>query len=87
MWMEMLQNDGTVKKIFVEIKPYDQTQPPKPINESASLKEKKAFNRAAETFLVNQAKWVAAEAEFKSKGASFLIVTEKTLAKLGLMND
>ena len=87
MWMEMLQNDGTVKKIFVEIKPYDQTQPPKPINESASLKEKKAFNRAAETFLVNQAKWTEAAKYFQSMGASFIIVTEKTLSKMGLLND
>lgn len=52
---------------------------PKPLREGASLKEHKAFNREAETYLVNQAKWEAAAKEFNARGAEFMVVTEKTL--------
>lgn len=84
-WMEVKQNDGSVKKIFVEVKPYSQTQAPKPLNEGASLKEHRAYNRAAETYLVNCAKWKAALKYFRERGCEFIIVTEKTLGSLGLL--
>ena len=84
-WWETKGKDGQIKKVFGEIKPWSQTQCPKPINESASLKEHRAYNRAAETYLVNMAKWKAALREFTSKGCEFVIITEKTLEQLGLL--
>lgn len=85
-WIELQDSKtGQVKRIFIEIKPYAQTQCPKPLTESASLKEHKAYNKAAETYLVNQAKWAAAKQQFEAKGAEFMVVTEKTLEKLGLL--
>ena len=83
-WVEMQTAQGGIRKIFIEIKPFSQTQPPKPINESATLKEHKRYNREAETYLVNNAKWQAATAEFQKRGAEFMVVTEKTLKKLGM---
>jgi len=59
-WIEISDGNGGTRKIFIEVKPKAQTECPKPINESASLKEKKKFAKDAETFLVNQAKWSAA---------------------------
>lgn len=86
-WIEIADEtkpDGK-KRIFIEIKPYDQTQCPKPLTESASLKEHKAYNRAAQTFLVNQSKWTAAKKYFEERGAEFMVVTERTLQQLGLL--
>lgn len=84
-WIELKDNiTGNIKRIFIEIKPYKETQQPQPIKENASMKEHKAYNRSAEIYLVNQAKWVAAKKYFESKGAEFMVMTEKTLQKLGL---
>lgn len=83
-WIEMKGQNNTIRKIFIEIKPYAQTQQPKPINENASMKEHKRYNREAETYLVNIQKWKAATKEFQSRGAEFMVVTEKTLKKLGM---
>lgn len=86
-WIEVADNtkpDGK-RRIFIEVKPYDQTQQPKPLSESASLKEHKAFNKAAETYLTNQAKWTAAKKYCEERGAEFMVITEKTLQKMGLL--
>ena len=80
----MASPNGRIRKIFIEIKPFAQTQQPKPINESATIKEHRRYNREAETYLVNCAKWAAATKEFQSRGAEFMVVTERTLKKLGM---
>ena len=86
-WIEIKKkDDDSIRKIFIEIKPYAETQKPKPVSPNASLKEIKAFNRAAMTYLVNQAKWKAADAEFKKRNCEFMVVTEKTLKKLKIIN-
>ena len=86
-WIEIADEtkpDGK-KRIFIEIKPYDQTQCPKPLTESATLKEHKAYNKAAQTYLTNVAKWQSAREYFKSRGAEFMVITERTLQQLGLL--
>ena len=86
-WIEIADEtkpDGK-KRIFIEIKPYEQTQCPKPLTESATLKEHKAYNKAAQTFLVNQSKWSAAKKYFEERGAEFMVMTERTLQQLGLL--
>ena len=87
-WIELQDsNDPTIiKRIFIEVKPFDQTQCPKPLSESASLKERKAFNKAAETYLVHQQKWSDDKKYFNERGADFMVITEKSLQKLGLMS-
>lgn len=79
------QNDGSLKKFFVEIKPYCQTVRPKPLNESAMLKDKKKFNREAQTYLVNEQKWLSAKKFCEDHNCSFLIITERSLEKMGLL--
>ena len=84
--MEILDNNNKSQKYFIEIKPYSQTKKPEPILESSSLKEHKAYNRAAETYLVNLEKWKAAIKFCNERGVKFIIITEKTLGdKLGLL--
>lgn len=82
-WISIRGKDGKVKKVFIEIKPYSQTLSPNPVSASAPLKEQKAYIRAAETFLVNKAKWEAAKKYFNERGADFSVFTEHTLEKLG----
>lgn len=85
IWFSLKLKDNSIKKYFGEIKPYSQCLKPKPILESASLKEHKAYNRAAETYLVNIEKWKAAISYFRKRGCEFIIITEKTLEKIGLL--
>lgn len=86
-WIE--QNDPTApdgkRRTFIEIKPFSQTQPPTPLNESATLKEHKKYNNEAQTYLTNQAKWTAAKKYCEDRGALFKVITEKTLKKMGLL--
>lgn len=84
VWVEMKNSQGNVEKIFIEIKPLAQTVEPVKPKPGAKLKEFKAYNRAAATYLVNQAKWKAAEKYFGDRGCRFIIVTEVTLRKLGM---
>lgn len=68
--------EGTVvKKYLVEIKPFQQTQPPKP------SKRKKASTVLYEQtqWVINQAKWASAKEFAKKKNAEFIILTEKEL--------
>lgn len=86
-WIEVADEskpDGK-RRIFIEIKPYDQTQCPKPLSESATLKEHKAYNKAAQTYLTNKAKWEAAKKLCESRGAEFMVITERTLKQMGLL--
>lgn len=69
------QADGTQKKFLVEIKPFSQTQVPKP---RAGMKQE-AFNEAMLTYAKNQDKWKAAQKYARSIGAEFIVLTEKTL--------
>ncbi len=64
-----------VKKFIVEIKPFAQTQPPKP------SKKKKTSTVIYENaqWSVNQAKWEAARKWAEKKGMDFLIITEKNI--------
>lgn len=86
VWIELESKDGGIRKIFIEIKPYAQTQPPKPLPPNPKMKDLKAYNRDAETFLINQAKWKAAKAEFESRGAEFMVLTEVELQKMGIIH-
>ena len=71
--------DMIVKKtngdvILVEIKPYQQTQQPQP-----PKKQNRRYINEVTTYLVNQAKWEAADKFCKTKGWKFQIMTEKQI--------
>ncbi len=55
IWIEIRKADGTgVRKIFIEIKPYNQSVPPQMPKQDAKLREFKAYNRLAMQYLVNE---------------------------------
>jgi hypothetical protein len=63
------------KTYLIEVKPYEQTQPPK-ITEN---KKKKTLMEQAATYAVNQAKWEACTKYCEQKGWGFQIITEYEL--------
>jgi len=77
-YVKYKEKDGTIKEILVEIKPDSQTRPPK----EPSRKTKRYF-RQVTTWLVNEAKWNAADAYCKKNGLEFKIITEKELRPYG----
>jgi hypothetical protein len=66
---------GEIKKFYIEVKPYRQTLQPKP----TKRKKQKTFLNECNTYKTNVAKWESATAWAKSKGATFIIITEKEL--------
>jgi len=71
----------TLKGWFlIEIKPHIQSRPPKKlVVENLNLKKKRRYIKSVQTWLVNEAKWKAAQKVCEKKGWSFQILTEKQL--------
>ena len=63
---------------LVEIKPFDQCNPPK------GTRKTKRYLAEAKTYLVNQAKWEAADRFCKARKWKFIVLTEY---ELGLKNS
>jgi hypothetical protein len=74
-YMEVIdKNTKECLKYIVEVKPFDQTLPPK--------KPKKASKRyltEVQTYIVNQCKWEAAQKMCATRGLIFKIITEKDI--------
>ena len=74
-YIELLE--GTKKiKYLVEIKPFKQTKPP-----TVKYKKKRHLIYEQKSYIVNQAKWAAAEIYSKKIGGVFIILTEKELIR------
>ena len=73
-WMEKLNLDGVKEQVIVEIKPFAQTQEPKPKH-----KITKQYLTEVSTWGLNSAKWSAAQKFCEKKNMKFLILTEKEL--------
>jgi len=67
------KSDGSVMTYIIEVKPENQTLPPK------QKRKTKTYLREAVTYEINCAKWRAAEEFCKDHGWKFQILTEKDL--------
>jgi hypothetical protein len=68
--------DGTIECKMVEVKPFKQTiEPTRPKDRRSSKK----YIREVTTYLVNKAKWDAAESYCATKGWEFIKITEHNL--------
>ena len=66
--------------ILIEVKPQIQTKPPKKIlMEKVTLKKRRRYLKAVQTWLVNEAKWNAAKKVCEVEGWKWSIMTEKQL--------
>lgn len=64
------QADNSMRKIYIEIKPFAQTQPP-------AQRKSKYYKDKVETYVRNICKWKAAKKIANKTGAEFKILTEK----------
>ena len=64
-----------IAETIIEIKPKKQTKPPK-----ENPKHKRRYLKEVKTFVVNEAKWKAAEEFCENKGWQWKIMTEDTLS-------
>lgn len=71
------------RKVFFEIKPHEQTLPPKRPRKN-SRKSEARYVEDEMIFLVNQAKWASARSFARRNGAYFEVFTEKHLKQLGM---
>jgi len=70
--MIIKDSHGNIKKYFIEVKPFNQTQPPK-------NKRAKSYKDSCLTYIRNICKWKAAVKEAKKYGGEFKILTEQGL--------
>lgn len=68
------------EKLLVEIKPAEQTKPPK-----KPKKKTKRYIQEGFMYIKNQNKWTAAEKYAKRRGWKFVIWTENELTEMGIM--
>lgn len=71
----IIKEGNNIKKYLIEIKPFSQTQKPKPSNR----KKKSTVLYENTQWVINQAKWEAAKKFAASRNAEFLLLTEKEL--------
>lgn len=75
-YVEVVTNDGSIKKMLLEVKPAAQTKPPAP-----PKRKTKRYITEVMTYGVNEAKWKAAKEYCIEKGWEFRIITEAELFK------
>ena len=65
---------------LIEVKPSVESRPPrKKLVENLNLKKKRRYMKSVRTWLVNEAKWIAAKKVCEVEGWTFEIFTEKQL--------
>ena len=65
---------------LIEVKPQIESRPPKKkLVEKLNLKKKRRYMKSVRTWLVNEAKWIAARKVCEVEGWTFEIFTEKQL--------
>lgn len=73
--IKIKEQSGAIKKYIIEVKPKRQTTPPV----QTSKKRNKTFLNEVKTYVVNEAKWKAAEEWCKDRLLEFKIITEQEL--------
>ena len=71
---EIKEKDGTIQTYLIEVKPYKQTKPP--VKRS---KVTKTYRMNMKTYMINEAKWEAAEKLCADNDWKFKILTEKNI--------
>jgi TnsA endonuclease N terminal len=74
-WIRIKTSDGSEQCLLIEIKPKAQTK--KPIVEGKTMTRSKI--QRVKDWIINSAKWEAAEAFCNSRGWKFKILTEKEI--------
>jgi hypothetical protein len=75
VYVEYTDADGTVQKEMIEIKPSAQCSQPKKTNR----KRQDVYEQEVNAWVVNSAKWTAAQKYAKDRGIWFRVITEKDI--------
>lgn len=75
-YLEFVDKNGKYQKWVIEVKPISKLSPPK------QQRKTKTFAYQMNEYLINKAKWAAAEAFCKNKGYIFQIFTEQQIRSL-----
>jgi hypothetical protein len=81
IWFKKVDKNGKVTKFMVEIKPYEQTIPPKP-SKTKSGKSTISYQKKMYTYAINSAKFKAARELCQRKSWEFIILTERQINSL-----
>lgn len=73
-WIRYRNKEGVIEEALVEIKPFDQTKPPKPQKRITNK-----YKEKVQTYLVNKAKWDATIDLCSKNKTKFVILTEQGL--------
>jgi hypothetical protein len=74
MRIAIKDSNGNVNHFLVEIKPFNQTIPPK-----YNGRNSQRYNQELETFIKNQSKWKAARKYAEERNMKFIVLTENEL--------
>jgi hypothetical protein len=81
-YYELKKDDGSIKKVVVEIKPKSETLPPKAPKQGATRKQLETFEYGIKMWNKNLSKWQTAISYCESKGVEFVILTEDFINRL-----
>ncbi len=81
-WIKVKKADGTISEYLWEVKPACQTIQPI-LMEGMTKAGKRRHYLNTRTFVINSAKWKAAEQYCESRGWKFQLVTENDLSSMG----
>lgn len=73
-FVKMRTKDGTIQNAIIEVKPQKETIPPK--KSSTSKRPSKRYAQEATKYLINEAKWKAAQTYCETIDATFKVMTE-----------
>jgi len=71
-WIKFLNKNGDIEQAIVEIKPKDETMPPKPVK-----RKTKGYLAKLATYAINEAKWIQTRKFCEKSGIKFIILTEE----------
>lgn len=74
IYLKHKTKDGIIMQKLIEVKPAKQTRVP-----NVPKRKTKRYLKEVETFVINQAKWEAADKYAKKRGMDFCIFTEREL--------
>lgn len=74
IWMKCKTRDGNIQEYLIEIKPFNQTIPPK-----EPKKKTKQYIQKVLTYVTNQAKWEAASEFADNNNMIFKVLTEREI--------
>ena len=73
-YVKVRTTEGFIKKYIIEIKPFNQCNPPKKQKRTSN-----GYKSAVKAYIRNQCKWKAAKKWAEKRGWEFIVITEKEL--------